>query len=77
MVGGKHASNPVLVTINSILNAVREKIKNFENGRNHYVEKVVFLLPYKDYIQTPHIDISSSSLKCMNIICMPLCEIDA
>ena len=53
MFGGKHASNPVLITIDFIFNAVRERIKVFENVRNHYVEKVRFS-PTK-IISRPHI----------------------
>ena len=74
MFGGKHASNPILITIDFILNAARERIKAFENDRNHYVEKVGIVLSYKDYIQTPHLDIDSSSLKHSYIIHVPLCE---
>ena len=74
MFGGKHTSNPVLVTIDFILNAARGNICAFENVRNHYVEKVGFLVAYKDYIQTPQLDINSSSLKHSYIIHVPLCE---
>ena len=74
MSGGKHASNPVLITIDFILNANREKIYAFENVRNHYIEKVGCVLTYKDYIHNPRLDINSSSLKHSYIIHVPLCE---
>ena len=74
MFGGKRESNPVLTTIDFMFNDVRKRIRVFENVRNHYVEKVVFVLTYKDYIQTPHLDIDSSSLKHIYIIHVPLCN---
>ena len=51
--GGNNPSNSTLITIDFILNAVKERIPGYETNRMLYVDKVGFVLMYKDYVQSP------------------------
>ena len=51
--GGNNPSNPLLMTIDFILNAVKEKIPGYKTNRMLYVDKVGFVLTYNDYVQSP------------------------
>ena len=70
--GGNQTSNATLMTIDFILNAVKERIHGYETNRMLYVDKVGFVLTYKDYVQSPHLDIIGRLHS--YIIHIPLCK---
>ena len=70
MFGGKESSNSIIHTIEYILQAVKDKMPGY--SITMYQEMVGYIVTYEDYIQTPHLDISSSSVYSY-IIHVPLC----
>ena len=72
MLGGKEPANSTLMVIEFILKEVRSVIPEMETSGNQYVEKIAILMTYKDYVQTPHLEINH--FICYSyIIHVPLC----
>lgn len=54
---GYQTSNSTLMTIKLILRALKARIPAFATKHMLYTDKVGFVLTYKDYILSPHLNI--------------------